>query len=101
MTECFICGKIVKGKRGLSIHLNRQHFCCLYDPKRCKICGEVTKGSKKGFCNKCRPRSGEDNPMFGVSVYSKWLKKYGEEEAQKKLKNYKEKATKISKEKWK
>lgn len=101
MIECFLCGKEVK-KRGLGNHLVKQHFCCLYEPKRCKICGEiVTKGSKNGFCNSCRPRSGKNNPMYGKSVKDVWIEKYGKEETEIKHKERITKTSNILKEKWK
>lgn len=38
--------------------------------------------------------SGENNPMFGISVYEKWVEKYGVEEADKRLAETKKKHSK-------
>lgn len=39
---------------------------------------------------------GKDNPMFGKSIYNIWIEKYGVEEANKKIKNHKQKLVQAS-----
>ncbi len=54
--------------------------------------------SKHGHYNKGKINNhGSNNPMFGRSVYSIWLEKYGKEEADKRLSNQKAKTSKATK----
>jgi len=70
--ECLICGKVFDTAQALGCHLKEHNITANQYKERfglisvCRVCGcRVSKKSKKGYCNKCRPRSGEDNPFYG------------------------------------
>ncbi len=54
-----------------------------------------SKETKKILSQKCR-KNGKDNGMYGRSVYSVWVKKYGKEEANKRMERAKIKWSKAS-----
>lgn len=69
---CLICGKTLKNKRGLLIHVHAKHNLTPHEYKlqfdlykKCKMCGALILGrGKSGFCNK-HYKNGENNPFFG------------------------------------
>lgn len=69
--------------------------------KQCKKCDKVLgKKNKYGFCNKCRDRTGKNNSMFGRSVHTAWIEKYGKEKADELLEKQKIKWSISSKKNW-
>lgn len=70
--KCLICDKSFDTDSAVFFHvkihgISSEEYKTKFNlHKVCSVCGKrVSKRSKKGFCNKCRPRSGEDNPFYG------------------------------------
>lgn len=59
-----------------------------------KILSSSQYSMVKTIYRNSEPQKGERNSMYGKSLYSIWLEKYGKEEADKKLIEYKKKTTK-------
>ncbi len=88
MFECQICKKECKNNRSLSCHVKVHNITMLeYKIKfnllpKCKKCeAHLSTNNKYGYCNKCRDRTGINNPMYGKSVYDQWVLKYGTDHA--------------------
>ncbi|MCK5018262.1 MAG: hypothetical protein KAS32_14490, partial [Candidatus Peribacteraceae bacterium] len=69
--NCLICNKEFTHQRGLSNHI-KEHGITAKEYKdvfnlhpECSVCGIRVSRKSKGYCNKCRPRSGKDNPFYG------------------------------------
>lgn len=68
--------------------------------RKCEICSSrILDRNKTGFCNK-HSKTGKLNPMSGKSVYSRWLEKYGKEEADRRQNEKRIKAGNSCRKRW-
>lgn len=79
-----------------------------HGPKHCEKCGKEISRNAKQWCQKCRPRTGEDNPFFGKNHTDEICEKLSKKrkginywKGRKHTKSSKDKISKAHKEQWK
>jgi len=84
--KCRICGGIKNFKSYNSFkNSERVEF---YKCGSCVSKEVANRPGEKERLKKIASQPGEDNPMYGRSFYEVWVKKYGKEEADKRIKNW-------------
>jgi hypothetical protein len=81
--------KNLKGKPGTNTGLKRSQET--KDKLRKLFLGKKLTLTEEQRKNRSEKRKGKNNPMYGKSIYSIWIKKYGKEIADEKLKSFKTK----------